>query len=344
MIVLSLIVVGFAQLARREQRDTLDRNLSAQAFYAAESGINNAQNAIKVGGFTGNIDNCNTPFGIAAYDNKVLDAASDTQFTCVLVDQTPPTLTYDTISVDKSKIIRIDAKNSANVQKKLRSLELYWEPNTHPNFSSITFPTGTSNFPVTWGANVPGVLRVDLVPTNSGYDTQTAAQGALTFFGYPKTTGSGSIAYASGLANQGSIVDAKCEDIHTNDHPQMCKITIDFATPFTGEYYLRVRSIYSDSSLSIRGKIEDGGPVQARFGGEQAVIDSTGKANDVLKRVKVGRNIGPDTGPQAEDALRTSGEICKLLEVGPVLPAPTSYPGFANTCPGWSSDAPSPQN
>jgi Tfp pilus assembly protein PilX len=46
LIVLSLIVVGFAQVARREQRESLDRQLSSQAFYAAESGINIAKSAI----------------------------------------------------------------------------------------------------------------------------------------------------------------------------------------------------------------------------------------------------------------------------------------------------------
>jgi len=43
MIVMSLIVVGFAQVSRRNQRVALDRQLSTQAFYAAESGVNDAR-------------------------------------------------------------------------------------------------------------------------------------------------------------------------------------------------------------------------------------------------------------------------------------------------------------
>lgn len=42
MIVLTLIVLAFARLVQREQVQTLDRQLNAQAFYAAESGINDA--------------------------------------------------------------------------------------------------------------------------------------------------------------------------------------------------------------------------------------------------------------------------------------------------------------
>jgi hypothetical protein len=42
MTILSLITIGFAQIMAREQRQALDRQLSSQAFYAAESGVNDA--------------------------------------------------------------------------------------------------------------------------------------------------------------------------------------------------------------------------------------------------------------------------------------------------------------
>src|SRR5487761_1517319 len=38
--VLALITTGFAQLSRREQQTALDKTLTNQAYYAAESGIN----------------------------------------------------------------------------------------------------------------------------------------------------------------------------------------------------------------------------------------------------------------------------------------------------------------
>ena len=46
MAVMTLIVLGFSEIARRDQRQTLDRQLSNQAFYAAEIGVNDAQQAI----------------------------------------------------------------------------------------------------------------------------------------------------------------------------------------------------------------------------------------------------------------------------------------------------------
>ena len=47
MIVISLIVLGFAQISRRNQRQSLDRQLSTQAFYAAETAVNDAADLIK---------------------------------------------------------------------------------------------------------------------------------------------------------------------------------------------------------------------------------------------------------------------------------------------------------
>src|SRR3954464_6641054 len=46
MLVITLIVIGFAQVTRRNSREALDRQLSSQAFYAAESGVNVTTNAI----------------------------------------------------------------------------------------------------------------------------------------------------------------------------------------------------------------------------------------------------------------------------------------------------------
>jgi Tfp pilus assembly protein PilX len=46
MIVVSLVVLGFSQVTRTEQRESLNRQLSMQAFYAAESGINDAYSVI----------------------------------------------------------------------------------------------------------------------------------------------------------------------------------------------------------------------------------------------------------------------------------------------------------
>src|SRR5580698_3119973 len=53
MIIISLVVLGFAQIARHEQREALDNQLSSAAYYAAESGVNDAVNAIQNDNYLG---------------------------------------------------------------------------------------------------------------------------------------------------------------------------------------------------------------------------------------------------------------------------------------------------
>src|SRR5665213_2637815 len=78
IIVLALLTVGFAQLARREQQTALDKQKAVQANYAAESGINAAyqdivNNLITANGGPGQLkaddQNCMVPS--AGYNGKV---------------------------------------------------------------------------------------------------------------------------------------------------------------------------------------------------------------------------------------------------------------------------------
>jgi Tfp pilus assembly protein PilX len=63
--ILSLLSVGFATIARRDTNEVLDRTLSYQAQYAAESGINYAIKKIKDNPTTSQ-STCNTPINLSA--------------------------------------------------------------------------------------------------------------------------------------------------------------------------------------------------------------------------------------------------------------------------------------
>lgn len=95
MLILSLIVLAVSQNATREQRQTLDRQLSDQAFYNAESGINEAANYIYTHKDDPTLppkkDNCNP---LPAPANNVLDQSGTNKYTCVLYDRLPPSVQF----------------------------------------------------------------------------------------------------------------------------------------------------------------------------------------------------------------------------------------------------------
>src|SRR5487761_1358632 len=80
MIVISLIVLSFAQIARREQRQSIDRQLSVQAYYAAESGANIARTAILASPSPIMKNTCGPN---AQFPNNVIDAQTNVSITCL---------------------------------------------------------------------------------------------------------------------------------------------------------------------------------------------------------------------------------------------------------------------
>ena len=108
MIILTLIVTGFAQLARREQRATLDRQLASQAFYAAESGINDARRALEDPDFSGPLrgqkDSCD-PLASAANVDSLVDKniGLNISYPCLLINTKLKNSIVD-LSTDTSNI------------------------------------------------------------------------------------------------------------------------------------------------------------------------------------------------------------------------------------------------
>ena len=118
MLIISLIVLSFSRIVRNEQRQVLDRNLSARAFYAAESGVNTAVALIKQGNLVGDKTDClGDPLKA---DDYAVDKNANTEVTCLTIDPDPETLKY-TIAKGESRVIPL--KGSAA----LGGLKFSWQ-------------------------------------------------------------------------------------------------------------------------------------------------------------------------------------------------------------------------
>src|SRR6185437_13103234 len=135
MIVVSLIVLGFATISRREQGNTLDQQLSTQAFYAAETGVEDARNVIMNDVKTAQPvlpkTDCTTNTGGATYPTgaqTVLDATHNVSYTCLLVS--PVTnVQYDGVD-GQSKVIPVDSNQT------ITKLVISWVPTNNPSPST----------------------------------------------------------------------------------------------------------------------------------------------------------------------------------------------------------------
>lgn len=342
MIILSLITLGFARLMRREQRQALDRSLSSQAFYAAESAVNDAVRKIQdeANPYIDDKEACTQD---SATFTGAVDGSLGSSYTCLLIDQSPPTLEYTqgSISTTSSKVIPIKASPlvKSGPSPKIGKISIAWEDpglstttaglSTTPIFgcpSPVTLPTFT-----TWSSKTPGMLRLDIIPADALDRTSLQNQTASLYL-YPASNGcataTSSISFASYIGdNKGQIVKVNCAPADAT-RPRDCEISVDmdFAHQNT-LYYMRVRSIYRNSDMTVR--IYDTGTPQKQLAirGAQVQIDATGKVNDVLRRVQV-RVPVTKSYPIPEFVLQTTDSICKKLEVAP---SPANI--ATNTCP-----------
>lgn len=296
MAILGITVIGFAQISRREQRQTLDRQLSTAAYYAAESGINDAIKKLEDVSFIDNIDTCND----SRLPSQSIGTSGSFAYSCLMIDQNPDKLEYGSIDTDKSQIIPIDSGIST-----IQRIEVSWQDkagSTTPFFPThstpISFPAGGS-----WGFPA-GMLEVNLTPETSTLSRDTMISNTITGYLYPSQGTSGNLLSTS----KGDIVSGGCSSGGT---PRHCKINI---TGLSGtKYLMRLRAIYKSSAVTIRAF---GGSDQLELKGAQAVIDSTGKANDVLRRVQV-RVPRYTNYNYPEYVLDSADSICKQLSIYP---------------------------
>lgn len=324
MVIMSLITLGFARLVQREQRQGLDSQLSTQAFYAAESGVNAVAARITDATPAPEKPDCD----VTTYNNGEIDPATpDVRFTCIMIDPTPDSLVFNNGSIksDRSKVVPIIASPGVN------SMFFRW---TDANPTRVNFDNSCSienrNSATDWAAaNRVGMLQVDIIPVSiavpAAFDRETVTNNTATLMFYPCGGGTAaSVPYSSFVsgnasgANRGNVAPVNCNGSVTPPSYR-CNIEVT-GLPAGTDFYVRVKSVYSDLNVEINGESAAG--VRSSFANAQVVVDSTGRANDVLRRVQVRLPIYKQyTIPEA--ALQSQNGICKRYTiVGSVVSNP----------------------
>lgn len=309
LIVISLIVLGFAQQARRNQRVTLDRQLSTQAFYAAESGINDVRQLITAAAATGNTipdkTSCSDTGAGAFYAglNPTLDSQHSVSYSCIMVDASPTVLRWNSVGTPSIIVPMVSARGT-----NFRSITINLQSKVTTGNPLIGCPASTLNqFSPTasWNCGY-GVLRFDLVPTPGGGLTADGLRNAtMTTFAVPLSAGGiSTIPYVPGTANANNLVGMSCTASN-------CSLTINGLSQ--NSYYMRISSVYRNMAMQVTGQDNTGA---VHIAGAQVVIDATGKAQDVLRRIQVNVPVLSTSQNQLSDyALQSTTAICKRYAV-----------------------------
>lgn len=316
MLVLTLITTGFAQMARREQREALDRQLATQALYAAESGINDGQRIINDPSTPANYEKSSCAPEVGQPSSQ-LD--TEISYSCLLIKQKLPNLIFETVRIDKSTVTTAIPESAAGHD--FTKLVIAWQNSGESNANTVR---SNNNFvPANqWTNQEVGVLRIDLVPiidTGSPQTATTLRNGTFTAFLRPKlnfATGDGVVSYTASSSDQGKIVNANC----TSAVARKCQVIV---TGLAGSnYFLRMKGIYNpvNAFICAGSDVSTGCDENITLNDTQSEIDATGRANDVLKRLKVRVNKTPDYNGvhnRPEFSVDSSDSICKLYSLWP---------------------------
>jgi Tfp pilus assembly protein PilX len=330
MIVISLLVLGFAQISRHEQRSSLDTQLSTQAYYAAESGINDAKAAIQqqltlgptVADKTGCADVAPYTFNAAPASKSTL--ASGVSYSCVLINANPTVLTYNNVGTN-GVVIPLISTQASNFDK----ITIKWTPASGQAASPLSNcpATALNNFPNVnnWNCKF-ALLRTDLVEATSLKRATWQANTRTNFFEPVNASGGGTSSVPFG--SDGQVVPVSC----TSATPGECSMTITTSLN-SHKYYLHVNALYRTvSSLTVTGILSDGSAAQ--FSGAQAIVDVTGKAQDTLRRVAVTVGLtDANVGTNANAAIISGDSVCKQFSV-----TSNGYFSVAGTLPGGNGN------
>ncbi len=284
-IVISLLAVGFGTLVRKDQTATLDKTLSYQAQYAAESGINKIISYIDSTPTPATRQECNGDLSNPAETNAAPPTSfniGQAQITCAVWDFNLKE-TVATPSKDKSFTGGFTNVNSINVK---------WQSN-----GGVYDPASPS---------LPGNLEDNKPVISMSIAQKDNFNTIKHYYIVPTAEVNSYTVYSPGYSFETvpAIANATCDTASKN-----CSIKVDGFNIST-EYLVNLSFLnYSDDSGSIT--IDSTGEYKNTT---QYKIDVNAKAQDITKRVIVYYSKENSGGPSSVLNVSSSG-MCKNYQV-----------------------------
>lgn len=335
-LLITVVTVSFARLMVKSQQQATTIDLSQSAYDSALAGVEDAKRALltyknicqsapaspscvaATSAINGN--DCNDPLSILSDLNESNgeidinttgdDNRLDQSYTCVKINlETNDYL--GSLSKDESKLISLSGISSFS------KIKIQWFNNTDASRADgLITPSAGSVLPLrrpsNWGINNPPILRAQLIQFNStGFNLTdfNNDQNVNTLFLYPSAAG--------GIDTKDFLLDQHTEP---ENRPQLiacnssfssegyaCSVTISINGAMNNKF-LRLSSFYNHTNYRI--VLLNNLNQEISFNGVQPEIDSTGRTNDMFRRVKSRVELNTDF-PYPEATIDITGNLCK---------------------------------
>ncbi len=177
-----------------------------------------------------------------------------------------------------------------------------------------------------WPANRPSVLRTQFMQVGTSFklsdfdSTSTSSESnANTLFLYPTTSGNTSSSFVSRDTRRDASGNTIPDTASTTPLPTSCatsvasggyacSITLSLPTPVGGGQaslaYLRLSALYKGAHFRVS-------LVGAQFKAVQPIVDSTGRASDIFRRVQSRVDLYDTSFPYPDAAVDVTSNFCK---------------------------------
>jgi hypothetical protein len=288
-VVITLLAIGFAVIVRNDQRQTLDKTLSNQAQYAAESAINRKYRELVTGTETtkDNPIDCRADDVIKNNSGIILDAMPDVKLTCLTWTSKPDVLSFTGVGSAANPLAVAPIRPAG--ASAIDFIKITWKD---PGGA-----TGTSANIIRLTLTNPGLptLRIAAAQKNNITDTRIV---------YANPAVSGGTSDFSG--ESGKLANGQCS---ANE----CWITLSSLPggPWDNSVggYLSVASINGSSDVFVQAFNNSNPTTPLLLQDAQISIDATAKSQDVIKRLKANVSIQVDTWRPSFAA--SANRLCK---------------------------------
>lgn len=343
--ILSLIAVSFTSLMIREQTRSTDDEQSQGAYDAAVAGAEDAKRVIlecEAGSgpsqaqaclaLEDNPQSCDTVIqaGIAGSsgDDEILissNASGDGEelnlaYTCVKIQRNTDDYLGSLAQHDDTKMVPLTVAAAASFNE----VRISW---FSPKDSDTSAPSTAAGYPLeqrtNWPIDRPPILRAQLLqyPRNnlSAAGFFNDSPYAHTVYLYPKTAGTTAADFTldGRRTSTDPVQQVRCSPSFSVVTGYACQTTLTLPTagPITSanrEGFLRLTSIYGGAHFKVE-LLNSGNPVD--FDNVQPRIDSTGRANDLFRRVESRVEFTSDYDVYPRATVDITNNFCKTFFV-----------------------------
>lgn len=349
-LLITVVTVSFITLMLKNQQQASDNDLSQSAYDSAMAGVEDAKRAlliwkacqesraapsvncaaVEVAIAEKRCDTLSRVGVVGQQGNETIiqqgtsgnDQAYNQAYTCVKIS-TDTADAQGSLTVDTSEMIQLKGTGAFN------TIRISWfQAKDMATAGPVRLPSAPLNkLPQdtrTWSANTPALLRAQLIQSGDSfsYDDLDGAgnpagkSNANTLFLYPASTGR-QLSFRDDDVRRVAAKtpqQVRCQTSALVGGAYACSAEITLPEPINGSVasrgvaLLRLSALYNKTSYKI--ELLNGSDVVA-FNGVAPLIDATGRANDIFRRVeaRVGLSDTPFSTPEA--TVDVDGNICK---------------------------------